>query len=175
MDTAEREEVKTVVHEVTVGPLTRIEATLDVVEYRLTSMDDHMKVANGNTARNILKIDQVEKEVEKIKREIKGHEIKCPQSETLDDIKDLVSILNLDKLGRDKLATLMDTQEEKDRKIREEKRAKFLKVVETVGVIIAALALVANLVFTTKTYQKEVYTTKPNSEVQSTINGEDEG
>lgn len=175
MDTAEREEVKTVVHEVTVGPLARIEASLNLVEFRLTSMDDHMKVANGNTAKNVLKIAQVEKEVNKIKQEIKNHEVKCPQSETLDDIKELVTSLNLDKLSRDKLEALLDSKENHAMKAREEKRAKFLKIVETVGVVIAALALLANLLFSTRAYQKEVTGRGGNSEVQTTTTIEDLG
>ena len=175
MDTAEREEVKVIVHEVTVGSLARIEASLNLVEFRLTSMDDHMKVANGNTAKNVLKIAQVEKEVDKVKQEIKNHEVKCPQSDTLDNIKELVGVLNLDKVSRDKLAALMDTQEEKDRKVKEEKRAKFMKVVETVGVVIAALALLANLLFSTRAYQKGVTGSGGNSEVQTTTTIEDLG
>jgi len=150
MDNIEREEVKTIVHDVTIGPLSRIEASINVIEFRLASMDNHMKVANGNTAKNVLKIAEVEKELINVKQEIKGHEIKCPQSETIGELKDVVDELKDDKLGRDKLKQVYSSKAHKDRIVREEKRAKFLKTLETIGVVIAALALLVNLWFSVR-------------------------
>lgn len=168
MENTEREEVKDIVHEVTVGPLSRIEASINVIEFRLTSMDDHMKIANGNTAKNVLKIAHVENNLNRLKQEIKRHEIKCPQSDTIDSLKEIVGALNLDKIGRDKLDALVDNTETRAAKARAEKRAKFLKIIETAGVIIAALALLANLYFSAKLHRTEAQSAIPNTEVNTT-------
>jgi Na+/phosphate symporter len=168
MENTEREEVKDIVHEVTVGPLSRIEASINVIEFRLTSMDDHMKIANGNTAKNVLKIAHVENNLNRLKQEIKRYEIKCPQSDTIDSLKEIVVALNLDKIGRDKLDALVDNTETRAAKARAEKRAKFLKIIETAGVIIAALALLVNLYFSAKLHRTEAQSAIPNTEVNTT-------
>lgn len=171
MDNVEREEVKDIVHEVTIGPLSRIEASINVIEFRLTSMDTHMRVANGNTARNVKKIDIIEHRVSGVESELKARELTCPQSETLEKIEEAITSLTNDKVARDKAESLIDHRGDDEREARAEKRAKALKVIETIGVIIAALALIANLLWSHGAYNREPAITDTPQATTNTYGG----
>ena len=143
----EREEVKDMITAETSGPLARIEAAVDLVALNVSYIEDHMKVANGNTAKNIEKIETIRLQVEKLERNLPHNTINCPQNEILQDIKIFVDEAKTKK-------RLVKDFGDNYLRDKSEKRADFIKFTTAIGIIITALALLINLTFSVVGYNQ---------------------
>jgi len=136
----ERDEVKDLITAQTAGSLARIEAAVNLVAFKVTYMEEHMKTANGNTAKNVEKIESVRLQVEELEKNLPHSPINCPQNETLQELVEFKFNMEAEKSGVGKFKA-------KVAQAVTEKRAEFIKTATAVSVMIAAFALVVNLTF----------------------------
>lgn len=155
MHTMERDEVKDMITAETAGPLARIEGDVSVILVKIGHIETHVKDANGKTAANVLKIEEIRQKVEKLEQNLPHTPINCPQNGTLQEMKTILEKIKEKKplfeelihdyTTRKTKKTILKDTEEGNIRTRQEERADAMKRITTISVAIAALALVVNL------------------------------
>lgn len=151
------------IHDKMEGPLARIESAIDIIQHDITGIHEHLKIANGRTAKNEEKLGELKNQIIKLEKELPHTVASCPQNETLQEIVDFVKDTKSKKEAIDNIKQAVS-------KSKEERRAEFLKVVTTIGVCIAATALVINTVFSLSNKKQERTTMKELKEQVDNIN-----
>lgn len=134
------QEVDDRIHDKMEGPLARIEASIDIINFKLGNIDEHLKVANHATAKNVTKIEEVSIKVQQLEINTPHSVINCPQNGTLQELKNYMDNIKGRKAG-------MTEMENKQLTAKQERRAKIIAVFQMIGVIITGLALLTSLVF----------------------------
>jgi len=131
-----------------VTPLANIESAIFIIQENLKGIHEHLKIANGRTAKNETKLEQLKGQITDLEKELPHTADKCPQNSTLQELVDFVKDTKSKKEAVDSIKQAVQ-------KSKEEQRADFLKVINTIGVCIAAVALVINTVFSLANKKEE--------------------
>ena len=140
MEPLTRTDVETIIQDKMAGPLVRIEASVFIIETNIKHIQDHMAIANGNTARNVERIEIAHSKIVELEKSLPHTIINCPQTPLLSELKTFTDEVKAKKEG---VAEFKASVKGK----LDQRRANTMKVISTIGVTIAALALLTNLAF----------------------------